>query len=73
MAKAVESKNKQENKVSNMPYVSADTFLESATNYQLDGMQQVAFKVKMKSIGKYEMPTLEDFVPYLEEYLGIEK
>lgn len=66
--------DKTENKVFNAPYVSAGIFLESAKPiYQFQDIQGEAFKVRMKSIGKYYLPTLEDFVPYFEEYLGIDK
>lgn len=61
-------------KVVNTPYVSANTFLMSAKEmYQISNMQAEAFKIRMRSKGKFYLPRLEDFVPYLEEYLGIER
>lgn len=56
------------------PYVSADTFIKAAKpTYRFEAMQARAFRVQMKSLGKYYLPTLEDFVPYFEKYLGIDK
>lgn len=57
------------------PYVSADTFLRSIdpNQYQFDNIQASAFKVRMRVLGKYYQPTLDDFVPYFEQYLGIKK
>lgn len=60
--------------VVNHPYISTDTFLESAKPvYEFSAIQATAFKVSMKSIGKYYLPTLNDFVPYFENYLGLDK
>lgn len=61
-------------KVIHTPYVSADTFLMSArAMYQFSNIQAKAFKVRMRSKGKFYLPRIEDFVPYFEEYLGIER
>lgn len=56
------------------PYVSADVFIHSAKpTYQFEDIQAKAFEVRMRSLGKYYLPTIEDFIPYFEEYLGIER
>lgn len=58
----------------NAPYVSTDTFLRSVDSiYQFENIQAKAFKIQMRGLGKYYLPTLEDFVPYFEKYLGIDK
>lgn len=68
MAKTVKQK------VINTPYVSTNTFLMSAkAMYQFSNIQAEAFKVRMRSKGKFYLPRIEDFVPYFEEYLGIER
>lgn len=67
------AKDTKKQKTFTPPYVSADIFIRVAeTKYQFEDIQAKAFKVRMRSKGKYFLPTLEDFVPYFEKYLGIE-
>lgn len=71
MWRKIMSKVEKQNEIST-PYVSATLFLEVAkTKYQFENIQAKAFEVRMKSLGKYYLPKLEDFEPYFKEYLGI--
>lgn len=50
-------------------YVHVDVFLDTATDFfGLDPFQVKGFKAYMT--GQYYKKTDQDFIPYLEEYLG---
>lgn len=66
-------KAKQEPKkpVAVKPLVHIDSFIEAVTNlddYTLSSMQISGFKAYM--VGNHYMQTLQEFIPYLDKYLG---
>lgn len=61
---------KVDKQASVQPYISVDTFLKIVQpTYKLTHLQVKGFKVKMKSLGKSLMPTIDSFISYLNDYM----